>query len=912
MTFGIEPVVAADRTIPKFCPLRVSRPMRKNLTLSIALALSGAALANPADLPTTQLPREVRPLHYAVAITPHARELGFEGRVEIELEVLAPTPRIVLNALDMQFSSATLSAAKDKHATPAAHIELDARAQTASFDFGRELQPGTYTLALAYTGKIGTQANGLFAIDYSNDAGEQRALFTQFENSDARRFIPSWDEPAYKATFDLEATVPAAQMAVSNLPVSRRTELGNGLAKVKFGTSPKMSTYLLFFALGDFERATAMVDGTEVGVVAQRGAIDQAGFALQASKDVLKEYNDYFGMPYPLPKLDNIASPGSSQFFAAMENWGAIFTFEYAMLLNPQIASEGTKHGIFETAAHEIAHQWFGDLVTMSWWDDLWLNEGFASWMESRTTARLHPEWKTGLGKVGTRDRAMKRDSIATTHAVVQHVETVEQANQAFDSITYAKGEAIITMLEAYVGEDAWREGVRRYMKKHAYGNTVTDDLFGEVEAAAGKPIMKIAHQFTMQPGVPLVKVEGATCEHGRTTLSLRQGEFTVDRPDKVPLHWNVPVIAAVSGHAATRAVVDGDTSMTLDGCGAVVLNAGQTGYYRTLYSPAAFAALRGDFARLEPIDQLGVMADAWALGMAGEQPASDILDLIAVLPADAEPAVWGRAAGAFGTIDDMYKDDPARRARFRAFAVPRLRPQLERLGWTPRAGETDDVALLRSSMIGTLASLGDEATIAEAKRRVAAMRAGDKAAVPPALRRNLESIVAVNATPAEWEAIRAAARAEKVALIKDQYYGMLAYAQDPALARRALELALTDEPGATNTAGMISAVSGRFPEMAWEFAMAHMAQVDERVDFTSRSSYYPWLGASSGDAAMIGKIRAYADKYLDPGSRRSAETAMASIRNRIKVHAEQLPAIDAWLAKHGAAHRGGARTATR
>jgi len=437
-------------------------------------------------------------------------------------------------------------------------------------------------------------------------------------------------------------------------------------------------------------------------------------------------------------------------------------------------------------------------------------------------------------------------------------------------------------------------------MKKHAYGNTVTDDLFTEVEAAAGKPIMQIAHQFTLQPGVPLVKVESATCANGKTTLQLSQGEFTVDRPDKLPLHWNVPVIAQVNGHAATRTVVDGNTTMLLDGCGPVVVNAGQTGYYRTLYSTAAFQSLRSDFAKLPPIDQLGVMADAWALGLAGQQPASDILDLIAVLPADAEPAVWGRAAGAFGAIDEYYKDDPARRAKFRAFAVPRLRPQLDRLGWTPRAGESDDVALLRSSMIATLASLGDEATIAEAKRRVAAMQAGDKSAVPPPLRRSLMSIVAVNATAAEWDKLRAAAQVEKVAQIKDQYYGMLAYAKDEALAKRALELALTDEPGATNTAGMISAVSGRFPEMTWDFAMAHREQINERVDATSRSQYYPMLGASSGKESMIGKIQAFADQYLDKGSRRTADTAIASIRNRIKVREEQLPAIDAWLAKHG------------
>jgi aminopeptidase N len=886
--------------------------MRSKLSLAVSLALGAAVFAAaPAPafadvvpstklaLPTTQLPRTVRPSHYRVAITPHAESLAFDGHVEIELEVLEPTDTIVLNQLDMQFSKVMLSSVGGTKLGPS-RLDVDQKNQTASFVFGHALPAGKYTLAMDYTGRIGTQANGLFAIDYTNDAGKQRALFTQFENSDARRFIPSWDEPAYKATFDLEATVPVAQMAVSNLPVAQRTELGNGLAKVKFGTSPKMSTYLLFFALGDFERATDTVDGTEVGVVAQRGSIDQARFALQASKDVLKEYNEYFGTPFPLPKLDNVASPGSSQFFSAMENWGAIFTFEYSLLLNPEIASEGDKHRIFEVSAHEIAHQWFGDLVTMSWWDDLWLNEGFASWMEARTTARLHPEWKTYLGTVGSRDRAMKRDAIASTHPVVQHVETVEQANQAFDAITYSKGQAVITMLEAYVGEDAWREGVRRYMKKHAYSNTVTDDLFSEVEAAAGKPIMDIAHQFTLQPGVPLVNVESATCSNGKTLLALSQGEFTVDRPDKVPLRWHVPVIAAVNGHPEARVVVDGKTSMTLEGCGPVVVNAGQSGYYRTLYAPAAFQALRKDFAKIAPIDQLGLMADAWALGLAGEQPASDILELIAALPADAEPQVWGRAAGAFESIDDYYKDDPSRRARFRAFAVPRLQPQLERLGWTPRAGEADGDAILRGQMIGALAGLGDKATIAEAKRRYAAMTAGDKSAVAPALRKTMLGIVAEYASPAEWDALRAAARAEKVAQIKDSYYTMLAAAEDPALARRALALALTDEPGATNTARMISVVSGRYPEMAWDFALAHREQVNERVDATSRSQYYPGLGGSSGKVEMIGKIQAFADAYLDKGSRRSAETAMASIRNRIKVRKEQLPAIDAWLARNG------------
>ena len=285
--------------------------------------------------------------------------------------------------------------------------------------------------------------------------------------------------------------------------------------------------------------------------------------------------------------------------------------------------------------AHEMAHMWFGDLVTMRWWDDIWLNEGFASWMEGRTTAKLHPEWHTDLEDVASREGAMARDAVASTHPVVQHVETVEQASQAFDAITYSKGAAVIRMLERYVGSDAWRTGVRHYMRDHAYGNTVSDDFWREVQTAAGKPIIDIAHDFTLQPGVPLIRVDAATCAKGSTTLQLTQGEFTRDRPDKAPLSWRVPVIAQVPGHEPARTLVTGRKgTLVVPGCGAVVANAGQSGYYHSLYAPALFQTLREQFPHLATIDQLGVMADAWALGLAGLQPASDYLALVDATPA--------------------------------------------------------------------------------------------------------------------------------------------------------------------------------------------------------------------------------------------------------------------------------------
>jgi aminopeptidase N len=412
-----------------------------------ALAADAPAAAASAAA-TTQLPRGVRPVHYDVAVVPDAQARRFTGEVTVTIEVLEATPRLTLNAVDLTFTSVQLAPAAGGPSVAAPTVRVDAAAQAATFVFDRPIQPGTYRLAMAYRGAIRSQADGLFAIDYDTAEGRRRALFTQFENSDARRFMPCWDEPAYKATFTLTATVPNGQMAVSNMPVETETPVDATTRRVRFAPSPKMSSYLLFFALGDFERATLREGPTEIGVVTRKGALAQARFALESAQIVLREYNDYFGVPYPLPKLDNVASPGSSRFFSAMENWGAIFTFERSLLLDPAIATQRDRERIFEIAAHEMAHQWFGDLVTMRWWDDLWLNEGFASWMETRTTARLHPEWNAPQRVMATRARGMEADALRPTHAIVQRVETVDQVSEAFDGITYSKGAAVIRMLE--------------------------------------------------------------------------------------------------------------------------------------------------------------------------------------------------------------------------------------------------------------------------------------------------------------------------------------------------------------------------------------------------------------------------------------------------------------------------------
>ena len=869
------------------------------MTSCLALAAAAASAETP-----TELPRQVRPTHYDVAIAPEPGALTFTGKATISLEVLQPIHAITLNAVDLTFADAKLQPKSDA-AVLVPRVDIDAARQTATFTFERPLPSGSYDLSLSYTGRIGTQAAGLYALDYDTSGGHKRALFTQFENSDARRMVPSWDEPAYKATFDLRVDVPAGQMAVSNMPIARSEDLAGGRSRVQFARTPKMSTYLLYLAMGDFERATKMAGPTEIGVVTKRGSLDQAAFALDASVEVLAEYNDYFGVPYPLPKLDNVAAPGRSQFFGAMENWGAISSFEYYLLLDPAISTQSDRQTIFSVAAHEISHQWFGDLVTMSWWDDLWLNESFASWMAARTTAKLRPEWSTSLATVKARDKAMERDALATTHPIVQHIETVEQASQAFDTITYEKGEAVIRMLEGYVGADGWRAGVRSYMRDHAYGNTTSEDLWKAVETAAAQPVRDIAHDFTQQPGIPLIRIDDVTCVDGTSEVRLSQAEFSNDRPGKTPLRWRVPVIASTLGGSPVRTVVtDGKASVKVPGCGPVILNVGQSGYYRTLYEPAQFRQLVTKFPSVPPIDQLGLLSDARALGRAGLQPASDVLELTKAAPVEADPQVWGSIADIYREIDDDAHDDPARRATFRAFASKELTPVFARVGWSPRAGERDAVSILRNVLIRTLGELADPAVVAEARRRYEA-QATDPSAVPGALRKSILAVVARNADVATWENLHAAALREKTPLVKDQLYFMLASSVEPSLAQRALDLALTDEPGATTSAEMIATVALEHPDLAFDFAIKHRELVDTKVDPISSSRYYARLAFHSANRSMVAKLKSYADAHRAETSRGDTELAAAAVDDRIRVRSRVLPDVSRWLANEGFIYSG-------
>jgi aminopeptidase N len=867
------------------------------------LAQSVGAPSAATLLPNAQgrivLPTTAAPLHYDISVQPDAAKLTFNGTVTIDIEVKAETRTLVLNAADISFDRVSLAGRPE-----APQIALNPEQQTAAFTFATPLKPGRYALNIHYHGKIYQQASGLFALDYDAAAKDgktvkRRALFTQFEATDARRFVPSFDEPADKATFTLSAVVPADQMALSNMPIASRTPLGGGLEQVTFGQTPKMSAYLLFFGLGDFERIHRMVDGVDVGVVVKRGDTGQAEYALDAAAHILPYYNNYFGAKFPLPKLDLIGGPGSSQFFGAMENWGAIFYFEQDLLIDPRIATESDRQNVYIVVAHEMAHQWFGDLVTMAWWDDLWLNEGFASWMENKVTDHFHPEWRVWLQQLQSKQGAMQTDAKDGTHPIIQPIHDILQAQSAFDDITYNKGASVIRMLEAYTGEDAWRDGVRRYIAAHVYGNAVTDDLWREIDAVSPRKITDIAHDFTLQAGVPMIEVRQGGCAGDRASgrLFLNQTRFGLDAANKAPRDWSVPL--AVQGSVEgmqTRLIRGAGEEPVKTNCPSIV-NVGQTGYFRTLYEANAFGGVADRYAALDTDDQLGILNDTASEAYAGYVPMADFLEIATRLPADANPVVAEALVGRLDALNRLYDGLPGQ-ARFRAFAIARLQPILARVGWESKPDEAPNTQSLRSSVLATLGRLGDAEVIAQAKTRFQALVGG--ATLQPTEREAVLSIVAVNADPAIWDQLHTLARNAKTDLETRTYYDLLGAARDEALARRALALALSGEPAPTTAPGMISSVSRRHPALALQFIDANWAKVSPLLDSSAQGSYAPRLVSGSADPALIGALARFGDAHLTASARGDFTKAGAAIVYNAKIRSERLPEVDRWLAARG------------
>lgn len=861
--------------------------------LALALAATTASAEAPfsfADTPG-KLPKDVIPLLYEAHLVPDLAADTFKGEQRVEIEVLQATKRIVLNAANLRIEGATLNkpGLPERILTPI----LDEKQETLAFELDAPLAPGRYLLGLRFSGQINREGRGLFQVGYKAGGLEKKLIATTMEPSDARRMLPTWDEPAFRARFRLTVDVPGGFKAYSNTPVEKQEKLGNGLQRISFAPTPKMPSYLVVLVAGEMERVAARQDGVEIGVVTTAGKLGSTAFPLQATKDLLRYYNNYFGVPYPLAKLDQIAIPGG--FNGAMENWGGIVYNEATLLYDPKKSPEDTKKLTFEVNAHEVAHQWFGNLVTMAWWDNLWLNEGFASWMAAKATEHFHPEWRPYLDGIAEREGVLNLDARKTTHPIQTRIDNEEQAAGAFDSITYVKGQGFLRMLEAYVGEDQFRKGIRAYMAKHQYSNTTSADLWAAIEKASGKPVSKLAADWTSQPGYPLVSVSQA-CVDGKRQVTLSQEQFRLDEPAPEGRLWSVPLqVGTVNGKAWYTLLANRSTTFTQGGCeGTLVVDPYSVGFFRIQYDRASFDALANNAARLPDPTRLKLLLDAWSLVSGGRMPLDSYTRLAAQYRDEPRLAVWESILSNLGSLDNLARGAPEQ-ALIRGFIRSLVQPKFDKLGWEPKPGESSEDRQLRALLATTLARAGDERAIREARQRFARFQA-DPASISPDMLDFVVHTVGRYADGPTYAALGKLAAAAGTDEERNRFGGAMTLVQDPALAAHALDMAVSPQVPANLATVIVAGVGRQHPDQAWAFAVAHREALLKSADAVGRNRALASVVAGSSDPRHADMMEQYVGQNFGPDALVEARRVGNGIRVRAAQKARLLPQVRAAL----------------
>ena len=882
------------------------------ISLTFAASLSGE---KPFDFEKTpgKLPKQVVPTEYAIRIVPDIDKLTFTGTETVKLKARAPVHQLVLNALELEIVSATL----DGKALPKSALKIDKKNELLTIALPSELAAGDHTLALSFSGKINQQGQGLFYMRYQEQgtSAKKIALGTQFEATDARRFFPCWDEPSFRARFQLTAVVPENWLAISNMPIESETKIDppspnaspartSGATsinkEVRFAATPSMASYLNVFVAGALDLIETKAAGTQIRVIATKGKAEWGRYALESTAQILEYFNDYFGAPYPLPKLDQIAIPGG--FGGAMENWGGITYYESALLFDPEKSSAATRQRIYEVIAHETAHQWFGDLVTMAWWDNLWLNEGFASWMGTKCTAHFNPQWEVWLAKNIPRDPtrrtgiskelAMEGDARSTTHAIQQPIATEAEANSAFDDITYRKGQAFLLMLESFLGEDAFRDGIRRYIAAHKNSNSTTADLWNALSDASGKPVGEIAAAWTEQPGFPVIKVK-----RNGESVSLTQERFTIHFPKAPPLQWKIPLTYFLVGENKPQArLMAGkiDNLQNIPVNRALKLNAEGAGNYRVEYDESSWKLLLAALPKLDVPDRVNLLGDAWAFAQANRAPLSAYFGLIEKLPAGIELAERDQIINAFDYINRLLLGNPARE-KFRNYARSILRPSLDLLGWDPKKDESPRAALLRASLIAALGDLNDQEIIAGCRERFQKYLL-DPASLATDLRPSVLWVVGHYADEATWNRLHALGVKTTSSEEKQNYYDALAAARDPKLVAKSLQISLTDELPTSRAIFLVGKVArdSDHPDIAWNFAKANMKALLAKTDALGANRYAPSLFAFFSENSRADELKSYAKANLSATSAREVAKAVDEIEFRAEFKARLTPQLAA------------------
>ncbi|HTZ71076.1 MAG TPA: M1 family metallopeptidase, partial [Acetobacteraceae bacterium] len=784
----------------------------------------------------------------------------------------------------------------------AATVSMDAAHQAATLHFARAIGAGKHTLTLDYTGPIPDKPEGIYYDDYKTPSGAQkRMLVTQFEVADARRMFPGWDEPAFKARFQLSVVVPQDDTAISNMPAVASTPAGPGLKKVQFATSPRMSTYLVALVAGDLAAVRGAAGPTALAAWAPTGEESQAQYALEVESHVLPYYNQYFGVPYPLPKLDLIAIPGNFEA-GAMENWGAITFIDNGMLFDPKTSDAATRERIHIYVSHEMAHQWSGDLVTMAWWDDIWLNEGFATWMEFKATDHFNPAWQEWPRQHAAREEAMAEDARPTTHPIHLPIHTISEADAAFDQISYQKGSQVIRMIEDWIGPDNFRDGMRAYMKAHAYSNTTSADLWAALGTVAGKDVAKVALSFTEQPGIPLVHVT-RRCANGQGTLTLTQDRFVIHDPQAKKLTWTIPITLGAPGIKSTRVVLDGmPVTVPLATCDAAEkVNLGENGYYRTEYDAASLKPLVRTLENFGPADRANLLGDQFAMFLAGRAPLESYLDMLPMLSTETNIAVWQDTIDHLQRLDHLVRG-AAVRPQFRVYARNLLRPEFERLGWDAKPGESFLDTLLRPVVIGAMGEFDDPDILAEAHKRFDQF-VKDPTSLPPNLREPVLTIVGHHADQATYDTLRHMGETATSTEEKLRYFGAMAAAEDPKLIAQTVQYAASGQVP-NGRVPMIIAEAGRSsdnPDEVWRQVLPNQAALRAHLTAQAQTFLLPAAAFSSTSALTARALMADPSVKSIPGAKIIAKQAVEVILANAELQQRTVPALTSWLAHHAA-----------
>jgi puromycin-sensitive aminopeptidase len=733
----------------------------------------------------------VIPRRYQIRLEPDLEAASFTGSETISVVVAEPVREVLLNAHELAITGASLN----RGATQIqGRVALDEERQRAMIALEEQASPGDWTLTLEFKGALNDQLVGFYKSTFTDVDGVQQSIATtQFEATDARRAFPCWDEPDLKAVFSLTLVVPEHLTAISNTREIERRKVGPGKVEVRFADTMLMSTYLVAFLVGPFEAGeTFTVDGVPCRIVTPKGKGHLSSYAKECAEHCLRYLREYYGIPYPGDKIDHIAVPDFA--FGAMENLGCITYRESALLLDPEVSTQQELLRVLDVIGHELAHMWFGDLVTMRWWDGIWLNEAFASFMEMKATHARRPEWKRWLA-FGAVERpwAFAVDALRATRPVEFEVSSPDEANEMFDALTYGKGSSVLRMIEQFIGEDRFRAGVGKYLRAHSYGNTSSSDLWHALDEACDQPISPVMDGWIHQPGYPQIEVSVDQAD-GRL-LRVRQRRFLTIPDESDQTIWKVPV--QLRGEAGgspfhRRLLLDSvETALRLDRpVDWVMGNAGGHGFFRVRHDAVLLGELIDRLPLLDDLERYTLVDDTWAFVEADQLGAPHYLDLIRAYRDETQQAIWQAVLGGLGAVSHHLVAD-ASRPGFRALVQDLVEPAFGRLGWDPRPGEDDLTRRLRGQLVVALGRLADAPEVVERCRAMASAAMNDPRSVDPDLARAALFVVAAHGRDDDHERFLTGYKEAPTPQDELRYLQALAHFDDPELTLKNVSQAL-------------------------------------------------------------------------------------------------------------------------